>query len=293
MDFITYMTIVLCVIDDWMQEQPRLRARGPQPVLSDSEVLTIEVAGEFIGIDTDKGLYEHFCRYHAREFPNLPKVSRVTFVRQAANLWRVKEQVWQWLLNQLEYDPAISILDSFPVAVARFGRAHRVKRLCEWSAWGYDDTLRQVFFGMRAHVRVCWPGVIVGFALHPANLHDRWIAEDMLPTRRGWLLGDRNYSSPMLADDCRQRDILLVTPAKSSLRRPHPWPHWLIHTRRRIETVIGQLAERYSGKRLWVHDTWHLCSRWLRKVLSHTLAIFCAQYAGLESPIHFDALLVT
>jgi hypothetical protein len=67
------------MIDAWMQQQGRVRQRGPQPVLDDSEVLTIEVVGEFMGIDTDKGLYEHFCRYHARE---LPKVSRVTFVRQ-------------------------------------------------------------------------------------------------------------------------------------------------------------------------------------------------------------------
>lgn len=293
MDFNTFMLTVFCVIDDWLKGQGRIRQRGPQPVLSDSEVLTIEVVGEFIGIETDKGLYEHFCRYHAREFPRLPRVSRVTFVRQAANLWKVKEHLWQAIVGQIEYDPAISIIDSFPLPVACFGRAHRAKRLREWSAWGYDDRVRQRFFGLRAHVRVCWPGVIVALALHPANLHDRWVAEDMLPPQSGWLLGDGNYWSPLLNGDCAQRGLHLTAPAKSSVRRPHPWPRWLIQTRRRIETVIGQLAERYSGKRLWVHDTWHLCSRWLRKVLSHTLAIFCAQQLGLESPIRFDALLVT
>jgi hypothetical protein len=54
-------------------------------------------------------------------------------------------------------------------------------------------------------------------------------------------------------------------------------------TRRRIETVIGQLTERYHAKRVWARDAWHLWSRWLRKLLSHTLAAFLYQRAGLGS----------
>ena len=42
----------------------RLRKRGPMPKLSDSEVLTIEVVGEFLGIDTDKGLHAYFRRHY-------------------------------------------------------------------------------------------------------------------------------------------------------------------------------------------------------------------------------------
>jgi hypothetical protein len=54
-------------------------------------------------------------------------------------------------------------------------------------------------------------------------------------------------------------------------------------TRRRIETVIGQLTERYHAKRVWARDAWHLWSRWLRKLRSHTLAAFLYQRAGLGS----------
>ncbi len=291
MDFNTFMVSVFCWIDDWMEKQPRVRQRGPRPVVRDSEVLTIEVVGEFLGLDTDSGLYHHFCRYHAAEFPLLGRVSRVTFVRQAANLWKVKEALWQAVLKHIDCDPAISIIDSFPLPVACFARAYRSKRLREWSDWGYDDTADHLFFGLRAHVRVCWPGVIVGLALHPANLHDRWVADDMQPATPGWLLGDTNYWSPLLYQDLQTKGIHLLTPRKSSVRRPHPWPHWLIQARRRIETVIGQLAQRYSGKRLWVHDTWHLCSRWLRKVLSHTFAVYLCQLCGLDSYIRFADLI--
>jgi hypothetical protein len=41
-------------------------------------------------------------------------------VRQAANLWAGKAQLRQQLLGQIGFDPAISILDRFPMPVCRF-----------------------------------------------------------------------------------------------------------------------------------------------------------------------------
>ena len=88
-DFTTFMTAVYCIVDEWLKGQ-RLRQRGPQPELSDSEVLTIEIVGEFLGLDTDKGLYTYFRRHYTDWFPALQHIHRTTFVRQATNLWVVK-----------------------------------------------------------------------------------------------------------------------------------------------------------------------------------------------------------
>ena len=85
MDLTTFLVTVFCLIDDWLAGQPlRLRQRGPRPTLADSEVLTIECVGEFLGIDTDTGLYEYFRRHWADWFPALGRVHRTSFVRQAA-----------------------------------------------------------------------------------------------------------------------------------------------------------------------------------------------------------------
>lgn len=291
MDSTTFLVTVFCLIDDWLKMQPRLRQRGPQPKLADSEVLTIEVVGSFLGIDTDKGLYLYFRRHYSHWFPKLREVHRTTFTRQAANLWLVKERLWKYLLTQLHYDPAVSIIDSFPVPVCRFARAYRCKRLREWSAWGYDEMAKQKYLGLRAHVHICWPGVIVGWALHPANLHDLPAAEDLLSSARGWAIGDRNDWSPNLKQQLKVRGLCLIAPPKSRVRSPHPWPRWLIQTRRRVETVIGQLTERFHAKRVWARDAWHLCSRWLRRVLSHTLAVLLCQRIGLDSPLRFAELI--
>jgi hypothetical protein len=75
-------------------------------------------------------------------------------------LWAVKAQLRQQLLTQVRFHPAISILDSFPVPVCRFGRAWRCRRLAELAAFGRDEGAKQTFYGLRAQLRVCWPGVI-------------------------------------------------------------------------------------------------------------------------------------
>jgi hypothetical protein len=157
MDATTLLVTVYCLIDDWLAGR-RLRQRGPQPTLADSEVLTIECVGEFLGIDTDKGLYEHFRRNWGDWFPALGRVHRTTFVRQAANLWAVKAQLHQELLGQVDFDPQICLVDSVAVPVCRFARAYRCRRLGELAAWGHDEVAKQTYLGLRAHLGVCWPG---------------------------------------------------------------------------------------------------------------------------------------
>ncbi len=289
MDLNTFIVAVFCFIDDWL-EGKKLRQRGPRPELADSEVLTMELVGEFLGIDTEKGLYEHFRRYYAEWFPTLAEVHRTTFCRQAANLWAVKDMLRKHLLGRIDFDPEVSLIDSFPVPVCRFARAYRCRRLAEESAFGYDETSKQTFYGLRAHLRVCWPGVIVEVDLAPANAHDLRLADELLEGTKGWALGDRNYWSPELAERLGEGGLALLAPYKSKRREEKPWPRWLVQKRRRIETVFSQLVERYRAKKVWARDRWRLTSRFMRKVLSHTMAVYFCQQIGL-SPLRFAELL--
>jgi hypothetical protein len=305
-DLDTFIVAVYCLVDEAMDELlpdgERLRKRGPDPLfLDDREVLTIEVVGEFLGIDTDRGLYAYFRRHYAEWFPALGKVHRTTFVRQGANLWKVKELLWQKLLERIEYDPKVSLVDSFAVPVCSFAKAPRHRCFAGVASHGYDAMSKAVFYGFEGHLRVCWPGVIVAGTLAPADVHDRWVVESdlllLLPGEAGgfeeggFVVGDTNYSSPTLEEDLRDYGISLIAPKKTSVKRErHPWPRWLTGVRRRIETVISQLVERYRMKRVWARDRWHLTSRFMRKVLSHTCCVWLCQQAGL-SPLRFSELV--
>ncbi len=132
--------------------------------------------------------------------------------------------------------------------------------------------------------------MISGFDLAPANVADPVMAPEILDGVRGWALGDRAYWSPPLREELAERTLQLLASFRSRKHEKEPWPFWLLVKRRRIETVIAQLVERFHIARVRARDLWHLSSRMLRKVLSHTVAVLLCEAAGL-SPLHFDALL--
>ena len=116
---------VFCLVDDQLQDldlEP-LRRRGPKPALSDSEGITLELVGELWKLDTDKDLFRFFRPYHRREVPALAGLSRTTFARQAANLWRVKQLIQQRLAGALAEGDPIWLVDSLPIDACPFARA--------------------------------------------------------------------------------------------------------------------------------------------------------------------------
>ncbi len=145
MDLNTFIVAVFCLIDDRIADLGRLRERGPAPTLCDSEVLTIEVVGEFLGLDEDTELFAYFRRHYVHFFPNLMRVDRTTFARQAANLWKVKERLWQELLTLAPHDRGFAICDSLPLPACLFARAYRCHRFKGEAAFGKDTLLKQSF----------------------------------------------------------------------------------------------------------------------------------------------------
>jgi hypothetical protein len=82
----------------------------------------MEVLGDYLGLAQESALLANFRRHYAHYFPALRSLHRTTFVRQAANPWRLKERVWQEALDQLPHDPACAIADSFPLPACQFAR---------------------------------------------------------------------------------------------------------------------------------------------------------------------------
>ena len=161
------------------------------------------------------------------------------------------------------------------------------------ATFGRDESAKQTYYGLRAHLRVCWPGVIAAGHLAPANLHDLVMAEDLVAGAHGWMLGDRSYWSQARAGLLADQGVWLLAPPSRSAKGPVPrLPGRLVQARRRIETVIGQLVKRYHANRVGARDTWHRWSYWQRKLLSHTLAVYLCQQSGLGS-LRFADLLTT
>ncbi len=289
MDLDDFIITVFCWIDEAIPtvlEGQRLRQRGPAPTLCDSEVVTMEIVGEYLGLGQDAALFAYFRRHYAHFFPALRTLHRTTFVRQAANLWRLKERLWHWVLERVPHDPTFALIDSFPLPVCQFARAYRCRRFRGEAAFGKDTLVRQTFYGLRMHVRLEWPGVITRFCLAPANAHELAVVPALAEQTTGILVGDRNYWSPVSTAEWQQHGVELLAPYRSAKRDPHPrWSARLSRVRYRIDTVFGQLVERCAAKRVWARDSWHLCGRLLRKVLMHTVTVLL-NVEHVNPPLH-------
>lgn len=71
--------------------------------------------------------------------------------------------------------------------------------------------------------------------------------------------------------------------------RPRYWVRALIQTRRLVETIIGQLVERFHLAKIKARDLWHLTSRINRKLLSHTVALWLNRHS--DNPLCFRQLI--
>lgn len=113
------------------------------PKLSDSEVMTTEVVGSYLGLSQDQEVFDYFRRHYAHFFPSVAQVTRTTFVRQAANLWAVKERLWCLIRDTLLlYDPLVAIVDSMPIPACQFVQAYRCHRFDDTARFGKDHTCR-------------------------------------------------------------------------------------------------------------------------------------------------------
>ena len=74
MDRDYFIIMVYCLVCEQylaIVNEHRLRQRGFSPALSDEEVITIEICGEYFGFDQDEAIYAYFRSHYAHFFPQL------------------------------------------------------------------------------------------------------------------------------------------------------------------------------------------------------------------------------
>lgn len=134
-----FIISVYCLVDEMTKKMfyaQKLRQRGFAPQLSDSEVITMQVVAEFLGIDTDKGAWEYFGQHWKHWFPLLG--SRANYAKHAANLWRVTPCLQEQLAKQLgAMIDTLHMTDGFPIPVCHFKRAYFSRIFEGDAAYGY------------------------------------------------------------------------------------------------------------------------------------------------------------
>src|SRR4051794_12973218 len=140
MSLVDFITEVFVWVDDALRAAfpEGVRSRGPAPPLPASEVITLELVGEWLHLDADARIFRHFRAYHRELFPGLARVHRTTFARQAANLWRVKQELQRRLITGLTGPREPWLVDSITLPVCRFPPATFCARFAGLAHYGYD-----------------------------------------------------------------------------------------------------------------------------------------------------------
>ena len=289
-DFIIY---VYCCVEDICREivgQP-LRSRGFSPKLSDSEVITMEIVGEFMGKDQDKSIWRYFRNHWHNWFPHLG--SRANFAKQSANLWILKKRIQDHLAWQTgAMDDPIHLVDGFPMPVCKYARASNSHCFKDEAGFSYCAAKDEKYYGFEGHALISFEGIICGYALAPANADERDVLREMVGGLHGLLIGDKGYISQELKQELSQQGIDLQTSLRKNMQdlRPRAFVSQIMTTRRLVETVIGQLTERFHIEKVRARDTWHLANRFIRKVLAHTIGCFLDKLLG-NPTLLFEALV--
>ena len=281
---------VFCLVSDWMSKQLiSLRARGPKPSLDDSEVLTMEIVGEFLGMDQDKQIHSYFKDHWIHFFPSIGE--RTAFVRQSANLWSVKQNFQKYLSQETgAREDTVHIVDGFPFPVCNFRRAYFSKLYRGEASYGHCAAKNQTYYGFKGHLLINMNGVICDFEMAPAHIDERDVALNFKDSICQNLLGDKGYIGKR--NEFMEFGINLQTPLRENMMdtRPKEDIRVLNNVRRKVETVIGQLTDRLNIEKNRARDLWHLTSRIWRKLLTHTVAVTLSKKHFGEW-LKFDALL--
>lgn len=286
---------VYVIVDDiWQEIAPQFRRRGPTPVCSDSELLTMVLVGECRGWTIETDMLSHW-KAHQDLFPNIPSQSRLN--RRRRQLKDAFQLIHQAVLALLDLaSDRQCVIDSMPVPVVQFHLAPQASS--EWAVhgatFGKVPSKKSTIYGYKLHLLVTLNGVILDFVLAPANEQDLKVGVELL-SEHSYLdvFGDKAYISAPTAEMLAQdRYVRLHTIPRSNQKVQASPEQRRLHNRVRqiIETVNGQLSEQFNLAQHHAHTFWGLCTRLLTKLTAHTLSIYINRLLERNSPLQIKAL---
>jgi len=250
------MIAIYCLIEDelyrdYCQLHGTPRRAGFAPALSDSECLSIEIVGHYLGYTPQKQLFEQMRDRFGAWFPGLR--DREAFTRQSANRWRVKSWMHPPIVERLGgHQAPLQVIDTMPLPICKVARRFQRRIFRTESIWegppptkGYGAAKDEDYFGFKGGLRITDYGLIVHAPILQAYGHDSTCRDALLtgvePNTK--VVGDAAFLDRERQQERNDVDqIHLLTPLKSNMnataeRQPFVLPGRGNAIRRLIETV--------------------------------------------------------
>ena len=145
-------TIIFTIVDDIYNDIIPISIRNRRNIkdskLCDSEIITISIVGELLTIDSEKAFFSLLSREYSKLFPKLG--DRTRFNRTKRNLHSVINEIREYISLYIQsYSNNIRVIDSMPIPVCEFGRAHFSKCFKGEASYGVCPSKKQTYFGFK------------------------------------------------------------------------------------------------------------------------------------------------
>ena len=163
------------------------------------------------------------------------------------------------------------IVDGVPLQLCQFARAKRCKRLREFAAYGYCAAKKMPYWGLKGFPLMRVDGPICAFWTQPANEDERAILDNMIGLIQGTFLGDKGFQTKEKAQELADYGIRLWVPTRKNMTKmiSEKAENALKNIRRRIETAIGQLVERFGFQNIKARSPLAFFNAVFRKILAY------------------------
>lgn len=291
-DFCLWMYVL--VDDIWQQIAPWFKRPGPEPLCSDSELITMALIGECRGWDVETEMLSEW-QEHRDLFPVIPSQSR--FNRRRRNLMQAFNWVRRAVLHTLDLAcDQQCLIDSLPIPVVQFYLVP--SSTGDWRAYGAAfgkvSSKKETIFGYKLHLLITVQGLILDFALAPANVADVEAGFEILSEHTNLtVLGDKGYiSAAKAAELLEMNKVRLLTLPRKNQKQQYPAEIQRLFNavRQTIETVNGQLSEQFGIEKNHAHTFWGLVTRLYTKLTAHTLCIFINRLLAKPEWLQIKAL---
>ena len=298
MDRDTFIITVYCLVEvhyRYLTAACPIRPGGFVPQLSDVEVITMVICGEFFKLSRDTDLFAYFRAHYRSFFPAL--TDRTLFVRQAANLWQLQAAIQRRVVQVSRHATApVQVIDTLPLPVCTYTRGGRRDHCFPGQAdYGSCAAKQWHYYGFKLGVRVTRCGFIPHDPLLAARPHAiQGLATLVDGYAGGIIAADKGFIDPYQhAGLAAHQGMHVVTPPRARL--PLTQPLCLVRAcarwRKIVATGGSQLTEHFAVARIRVRDLWHLQYRRIRKVLAHPAGVCLNRQLGRQ-PLDFDGILL-
>jgi Transposase DDE domain len=277
-DLDTLLTTVYCMADDLLPRKPNNARRR----VSDAEVVTLCVAQAIMGIPEDPRFLAVAPKRIGHLFPELPQ--QPGFHKRRRKLAATIERLLELFAAECPgaHDDVV-LVDSTPVECGRSVETTRRSELAPWCANGYCASHSRHFWGMRLHAVFAPDGTPRAWALAPANVGEREMAEALLGATLGGgeaVIGDKGYAGADFEGKVKDLGATLFRPARRD--EPGRGPH-LAPIRQRIESIFRTCKDLLTLERHGARTIENLRARIASRLLALAAGVYVNSWLGRPS----------